>query len=158
MGLLQNPNIILIVVDAARPDYFSCYGFPKETTPNIDKFARGGFLFKNVISTAPWTIPSHGSIFTSLYPSQHKATWETLRLKEGIPTIFDIFSGKGYKAVAISANGLIISPYSMFGENTEILGVPVNNRPDVSSFSNNFDYHKTDSQSICRQMLCESVL
>lgn len=145
---LKNPNIIIVVIDAARPDYFSCYGFPKMTTPNINKLAQEGVLFENVISTAPWTIPSHGSMFTSLYPYQHKATWETLRLKEGIPTIFDIFTERGYEAAAISANSLIVSPYSMFGNKTKILGPSVCNELDISSFARDFDYKKTNSQKI----------
>lgn len=148
MKTLKNPNIIIIVIDAGRPDYFSCYSGTGATTPNIDRLAREGALFENVISTAPWTIPSHGTIFTGLYPFQHQATWETLRLKEGIPTIFDIFTKRGYTALAVSANSLIVSPYSMFGKKTRILGQAVNNDPDLSSFAKDFDYRNTDSKSI----------
>jgi arylsulfatase A-like enzyme len=148
MGLSKKPHVIIIVVDAGRPDYFSCYGFPEETTPHIDRFAGEGVMFEQVISSAPWTIPSHGTMFTSLYPFQHQATWETLRLKEGIPTIFDIFTENGYNAVAVSANGLIVSPYNMLGKKTMILGQSGNNDPDVSSFANGFDYRKTDSETI----------
>ncbi len=148
METLKNPNIIIIVIDAGRPDYFSCYSGSGAATPNIDSIASGGVLFENVISTAPWTIPSHGTMFTGLYPFQHQATWETLRLKAGIPTIFDIFTERGYSALAVSANSLIVSPYSMFGKKTKILGQAVNNDPDVSGFAKNFDYRNTDSQSI----------
>lgn len=145
---LQSPNVIVVLIDAARPDYFSCYGSGLNTTPNIDKIAQKGIIFENVISTAPWTIPSCGSIFTGLYPNQHKATWETLRLKEGIPTIFDIFAQSGYDSVAVSANGLIVSPYNMFGQKTKIVGPEFHNDPNITSFNNGFDYHKTDSQHI----------
>lgn len=153
MELSKKPHIIIIVVDAGRPDYFSCYGFPEKTTPNIDRFAGEGVMFEQVISSAPWTIPSHGTMFTSLYPFQHQATWETLRLKEGIPTIFDIFTENGYNAVAASANGLIVSPYNMLGKKTMILGSSTNNDPDVSSFANGFDYRKTDSENISGRVI-----
>ena len=85
---------------------------------------------------------------TGLYSCQHKATWETLRLKEGVTTIFDIFTERGYDAAAVSANSLIVSPYSMFGNKTKILGPAVCNEPDVSSFAGGFDYKKTSSKSI----------
>lgn len=153
MKIQQNPNIIMIIIDAGRADYFSCYGFSQETTPNIDRFAKEGILFENVISTAPWTIPSHGSIFTSLYPHQHKANWQTLRLKEGIPTIFDIFTERGYETVAISANSLIVSPYSMFGKKTRVLSSPLHNDPDLSNFTRTFNYKNTASQSISKRII-----
>ncbi|MFH1281821.1 MAG: sulfatase [Candidatus Omnitrophota bacterium] len=153
METLKNPNIIFIVIDAGRADYFSCYAGSGVTTPNIDRIAKGGALFENVISTAPWTIPSHGTMFTGLYPFQHQATWETLCLKAGIPTIFDIFTQRGYAALAVSANSLIVSPHSMFGKKTRILGNAVNNDPDISSFAKDFDYRNTDSQSIAGRFI-----
>lgn len=145
----SKPHIIIVVVDAGRPDYFSCYGYSKATTPNIDSIAKQGVLFKNVISSAPWTIPSHGTMFTSLYPTQHGAGWDTLKLSGGIPTIFDIFVEKGYQPVVVSANSLIVSPYSMFPKETKILGQVPHNDPETSSFTGDFDYKKTSSEKIC---------
>lgn len=149
MHAAKKPHIIIVVVDAGRPDYFSCYGYPKTTTPNIDSIAKQGVLFRNVISSAPWTIPSHGTMFTGLYPSQHGASWDTLKLSGGIPTLFDIFVEKGYRSVAACANSLIVSPYSMFPKETNILGHIPHNDPETSSFTGNFDYKKTSSDKIC---------
>jgi arylsulfatase A-like enzyme len=144
----KHPNVIIIVIDAGRPDYLGCYGYPLETTPNINALAQEAILFENALSTAPWTLPSHGSLFTGLYPHQHGATWQTLRLNQGIPTIFEIFLEKSYDSIAISANTLIVSPYNMFGRGTKVLGEIPNNQPDLTSFSGNFDYRKTCSQRI----------
>lgn len=138
----------MIIVDAGRPDYFGCYGSALAATPNIDKLAAQSALFEHVIATAPWTVPSHGSLFTGLYPHQHGATWQTLRLRKDIPTIFDIFTERGYHAVALSANSLIVSPYNMFGRNTRILGAVPGNDPDVSSFAGDFDYRRTSAEQI----------
>ncbi|MFQ6082250.1 MAG: sulfatase [Candidatus Aminicenantia bacterium] len=69
----SRPNILWIFIDALRADYLSCYGNPKGLTPNMDKIAQVGVLYKNCISQAPWTLPSYGSFFTSTYPSQHGA-------------------------------------------------------------------------------------
>jgi len=61
-------NIILICLDTLRADHLGCYGYERDTSPNIDKFAQENTVFTTAVSTAPWTLPSHMSIFTSLYP------------------------------------------------------------------------------------------
>lgn len=70
-GKYKGYNVILIILDALRPDHLSCYGYGKETSPNIDKLARQGVLFKNAFSQASYTLPSVTSIFTSVYPYSH---------------------------------------------------------------------------------------
>lgn len=65
------PNVILLTVDTLRPDHRSCYGYARDTTPFLDKLAKKGVIFKNVISSAPWTSPGVISIFTGLYPTEH---------------------------------------------------------------------------------------
>ncbi len=71
----QRPNIVLIVIDTARADHFSCYGYGSSTTPNVDALAARGILFQNAHSVAPWTLPAHMSMFTGLPPRDHGATW-----------------------------------------------------------------------------------
>lgn len=71
----HRPNIVLIVIDTARADHFSCYGYGARTTPNVDALAAHGILFRNARSVAPWTLPSHMSMFTGLPPRDHGATW-----------------------------------------------------------------------------------
>jgi arylsulfatase A-like enzyme len=65
------PNVVLISIDDLRPDHLGCYGRAGETSPWIDGLAREGTIFRNAFTTAPWTLPSHLSLFTSLYPSEH---------------------------------------------------------------------------------------
>jgi arylsulfatase A-like enzyme len=66
-------NVILITLDALRSDHVGCYGYPKNTTPNIDAFAREAVKFTQCYATAPWTLPSFASYYTALYPQTHKA-------------------------------------------------------------------------------------
>ena len=63
------PDIVFIVLDTHRADRMSCYGYPRQTTPNIDKFAESATLFERAIVPAQWTIPSHASLFTGEYPT-----------------------------------------------------------------------------------------
>ena len=52
-------NVLLISIDTCRADHLSCYGFGRETTPNIDNIARRGVLFENAVSPVPITLPAH---------------------------------------------------------------------------------------------------
>jgi len=67
------PNVIIIIIDTARQDYFSCYGYNRETTPRIDEFAKEAVKFENAIASSPWTLPSIASILTGLWPHRHLA-------------------------------------------------------------------------------------
>ncbi len=67
------PPIILIVLDTARADRLSIYGYPKETSPNLARFAKDALLFRDCYASSSWTLPSHASLFTGLYPSEHGA-------------------------------------------------------------------------------------
>jgi len=65
------PNVLLISIDDLRADRLGLYGYARDTSPAIDSLARRGTLFENAFTTAPWTLPSHMSMMTSLYPSEH---------------------------------------------------------------------------------------
>ncbi len=64
-------HVVLISIDTCRADYFSCYGFDKKTTPNIDKFAKESVLYEQCITPAPMTLPAHCSMLTGTNPVFH---------------------------------------------------------------------------------------
>jgi arylsulfatase A-like enzyme/Flp pilus assembly protein TadD len=64
-------NVVLISIDTCRADYLSCYGYPRQTTSNIDAFASESTVFENVISPVPKTLPAHGSMLTGTIPPYH---------------------------------------------------------------------------------------
>ena len=100
----ERPNILLIVMDAARADHFSCYGYPRETTPNIDKLALSGALFSRAVSSTSWTVPSHATLFTGLLPPEHGATYQHNWLVDRIPTLAELLKAEGYRSAAFSSN------------------------------------------------------
>ena len=63
----------MICVDTLRADHLGCYGYPKDTSPNIDALAERGVQFQRAFATAPWTLPSVSSLFTGLQPDIHRA-------------------------------------------------------------------------------------
>ncbi|MFH1999902.1 MAG: sulfatase, partial [Planctomycetota bacterium] len=64
-------NVLLITLDTTRADHLSCYGYDKNTSPNLDALAADGVLFEMAISTASVTPISHASILTGLNPYHH---------------------------------------------------------------------------------------
>ena len=98
------PNILLVVLDTTRADYFSCYGHPKQTTPNIDKLAAGGIRFNHAFATDFWTLPSHASLFTGLYPTEAEATTITNQLPEHNLTLAERLHDAAYRTGAVVYN------------------------------------------------------
>lgn len=106
------PNVILIVVDTLRADHLSCYGAKKNQTPIIDGLAVDGTRFSHAYSQASWTRPSFGTIFTSLYPSSHRAIHKADALPDAVVTLAEVMQGAGYATVGF-ANNINVAP--LFG-------------------------------------------
>ncbi|MBD3291842.1 MAG: sulfatase-like hydrolase/transferase, partial [Armatimonadia bacterium] len=70
---MDAPNILLIVLDSARADRFSCYGYDRPTTPNIDRIAEEGTLFEQCWGDSNWTLPVSYSMMTGLAPREHRS-------------------------------------------------------------------------------------
>ncbi|MFH1071154.1 MAG: sulfatase-like hydrolase/transferase [Candidatus Glassbacteria bacterium] len=98
------PNILLLVLDAARADRFGCYGYERPTTPNIDRLAAEGARFKQAYSTSSWTLPAHASLFTGLLPDENKTHSRHAWLVDRIPTLAERLASKGYRTAAFSNN------------------------------------------------------
>ena len=103
------PTIVLVVFDTARWDRFGCYGYDRPTTPTVDTLAAEGLRAETMIANGPWTLPSHGSLFTGLYPSQHGSQWQTgprLRTSARV-TLAEWLRSLGYDTWCVTNNGLI---------------------------------------------------
>lgn len=100
----KNPNIILIVLDTLRPDHLSCYGYPKPTSPNLDRIAAEGAVFEQAYSTAPWTLPSHASMFTGTFVSRHGLDTGQEKLAEHFVTLAEFLQRAGYFTASFSSN------------------------------------------------------
>jgi len=62
-------NVLLITIDAMRADHLGCYGYGRDTSPNIDALAEAGVLFEKGYSHAPSTRYAFPSLLTSRYPA-----------------------------------------------------------------------------------------
>lgn len=90
-------NVLLISIDTLRADYLKLYSSMGTETPHLQELAAEGILFKNAISQIPYTLPSHSTMFTGLYPIGHgmKDNVEDV-LPKNIPTLAEIFQKNGY--------------------------------------------------------------
>jgi arylsulfatase A-like enzyme len=101
------PNIILIVLDSVGAKHLSVYGYHRQTTPNLERLAEECMVYTRCFAPACWTIPSHASLFTGLYPSRHGAYEGRLWGGENVPHLVSILKMSGYRTLGISANGLV---------------------------------------------------
>jgi len=95
------PNIVLIVVDALRPDHLGCYGYHRPTSPSIDALAEEGIAFETVITQAPWTKGSFSSILTSLYPFQHGVLDWSAVMADTLVTLPELLEQNGYNTMFV---------------------------------------------------------
>jgi arylsulfatase A-like enzyme len=103
----HRPDIVLLVLDALRADRLSCYGYPIITSPYLDVVANESTLFTLAVAPAPWTIPAHASLFTGLYPSQHRMLQMNSTLAATHPTLAERLTKSGYHTMGISNNPLV---------------------------------------------------
>lgn len=71
---LERPNIVLITIDTLRADHLGCYGYFRDTSPNIDAFAKESLVFDSAYAAMATTLPSHASMLTARYPLEHGIT------------------------------------------------------------------------------------
>jgi arylsulfatase A-like enzyme len=97
----NRPNVIFITLDSLRADHLNCYGYKRNTFPNIGVLAGKGVLFKQAISQASWTCPSVSSIISSLYPNHEiRETGYSLSLKDD--NLIRALKNKGYVTALFS--------------------------------------------------------
>jgi arylsulfatase A-like enzyme len=94
-------NVILISLDTLRADHLGCYGRPRNPSPTIDALAAAGVRFADASSAAPWTLPSHATMFTGLYPSRHGVFDYEHRLPQERVTLAEALSERGYETYAV---------------------------------------------------------
>lgn len=103
------PNVLIFIWDTARAQSMSLYGYPRRTTPVLDSLARQAQVFDRAFATAPWSLPSHASLFTGLYPNQLSAG-ARIPLDDDPPTIAEFFARNGYATASMTANLFYGSP------------------------------------------------
>jgi arylsulfatase A-like enzyme len=107
----KRKNVILISMDATRAGHLGCYGYGRDTTPVLDRLAKDSALFMNTISQAPYTLASHMTMLTGLYPTTHRVFYFSDTLDPSLPTLADQLRGQGVVTAAFTGGGLMDANY-----------------------------------------------
>ncbi|MDP9122467.1 MAG: sulfatase [Acidobacteriota bacterium] len=110
------PNIVILTVDALRADRLSAYGYRRPTSPHIDRLLASGVRFTDARTVEPLTGPALSSLFTSLYPHEHGATRNGLRLRQGLPSLARTLARRGYRTAAFVGSWTLRNRISGLGE------------------------------------------
>lgn len=105
------PSVILVSIDTLRADHVGLYGYPRDTTPFLDRWADGGIVFDQAYTPAPWTLIAHMTMLTGLYPAQHGVVDENHGLSEAVPSLAERLRPLGYQTVGLYRESWIRSRY-----------------------------------------------
>ncbi len=105
------PDIILISIDTLRRDHVGLYGYERNTTPNLDRLADECVVFEEACATASWTLPSHMTMLTGLYPGQHEVINTESALNESFPTLTQRLKERGYYTIGLYRPGWLDPRY-----------------------------------------------
>ena len=106
-------NVVWIVVDTLRADRLSAYGYPHNTSPNLEAFARKrGVVFSNTIAAAPWTLPSHVSMFTGLSALSHGINYRS-PAPASLQMIAEHLRGNGYSTLAVTGGAFLSTNFGL---------------------------------------------
>ncbi|MCB9796893.1 MAG: sulfatase [Alphaproteobacteria bacterium] len=107
----EAPDVVFIVLDTFRADRLAAYGATGGLTPALDAFASEARVFTRMRATGNWTLPTHGSLFTGLHPTEHGAHGSPAGAKSkayGLgpspTTLAERLGESGYRRVGVAAN------------------------------------------------------
>ena len=100
----SKPDIVLYIVDTLRADHLGCYGYARDTSPQLDRFAAESTIFTNAYSPVAWTKPSAATIISGLLPKNHKTYTRKAKLPAELVTLAEALRANGYHTVGLSTN------------------------------------------------------
>ncbi len=103
-SFLHSNNVIIVAVDTLRSDHLGCYGYPRNTSPNIDDLASDGIKFIDCYTPSPRTTPAFASMLTSLPPYKHGAKRNGLSIFDKTKTLPQYLKEKGFYSGAFVSN------------------------------------------------------
>jgi len=110
-------NVIFFSPDTVRRDHLSCYGYGRQTTPNLDRLAKEGVLFADHVANSGWTLPQYMTMHTGMYPLTHGMTLLKFNppLSPDVTTLATILKEHGYATQAFSSSNGYLHPQLGYG-------------------------------------------
>ncbi len=116
------PSIVVITIDALRADRLGCYGYGRETSPNIDALIDSGVRFERAWTPEPLTGPAMCSMVTGLPPHRHAATRNGLRMQAGLDSLPKILARNGWNTAGFVGTWTLKDNLTLLGEHFETFG------------------------------------
>jgi arylsulfatase A-like enzyme len=107
------PDIFLITVESLRPDHIGHYSGKRDTTPNLDAFATQSVVYEDAHSVTSWTLPSHASMFTGLYPTAHGAVGVKSKLGDRVLTLAELLTEQGYQTAGFASGPYLARAHNL---------------------------------------------
>jgi arylsulfatase A-like enzyme len=103
----RKPNLLFLGIDSLRPDHMSLYGYPRRTTPHMDKFAAGGAVFTQAFSPSIPTTPGYSSMFTGMdtFGTDVVALRHEGGLGKHVATLAELLGAQGYNTTCVGFSG-----------------------------------------------------
>jgi arylsulfatase A-like enzyme len=117
-GLVSpRPNFLLLSIDTLRADHLGCYGYERDTSPNLDRFAADGIRYIEALAPAPSTLPSHVGLLTGRHPRDVGIHDLKSSIPEGVPMLAEALAAAGYQTAAFvdSTPGAYVGAERGFG-------------------------------------------
>ncbi|HET9766250.1 MAG TPA: sulfatase-like hydrolase/transferase, partial [Thermoanaerobaculia bacterium] len=112
------PNFVVISVDTLRRDALRAYDPSAPALPHLDALAARSVRFSHALAPAAWTLPSHASLLTGVYPNRHGAVHRDATIARAAPALAGLLSRRGYETVAFTDGGFLETTYG-FGRGFE---------------------------------------
>ncbi|MBD3247556.1 sulfatase-like hydrolase/transferase [Candidatus Pacearchaeota archaeon] len=106
------PNIIIIMMDTVRAKDLPMYG-GRAKMPFLSKFANKTRIYTQAYSVANWTLPSHGSLFTGVYPNKHGLDGWDKQLNKSYKTLAERLKEEGYSTTFYTENPFLCEKYDI---------------------------------------------
>ncbi len=105
--LKERPHIFIFLIDGCHVSHLGVYGYKRDTSPNIDRFAEDSVIFDNAYANATFTRSSVATIFTGFFPHRHKLRILTHRMPKGLFMLPEFLQKMGYKTSILTEAGNI---------------------------------------------------
>lgn len=112
-GKISRPNVLIYLIDTLRADHLGIYGYPRQTAPEIGRFAADAVVFENAQAQTSWTRTAVTSIFTGLNPQTHRVNGRRDALAQSLDTLAERLQAVGFQTEGIITNGNIEASFGL---------------------------------------------
>jgi arylsulfatase A-like enzyme len=104
---------VWLSIESLRADHVGCYGYQRDTTPKLDALAAEATVYENADAVTSWTLTSHATMFTGLYPSAHEVVRPKDRLADDQVTVAEVLRDAGYQTAAVVSGPYLSAAHNL---------------------------------------------